>query len=159
MRSQYDVLPQWRCAKMVCDGLVPCDLPARWRSRYTSQANTWTCWCDEHRPLNAERIPGDADWHEVTCIVEVTLGELDSGQPDACIDKILRKVQYTLEDLGGRVSVVKTGVRFHQGTASAGLRLHLADAGGGGGTLFPERVSNRPLKASLRRVEKKRGTG
>jgi hypothetical protein len=157
--NRWVKLPQWRCAKMVGGGLVPCDRDATWRSRWVQTSATWTCWCDEHKPDNAEPIPPDAEWHEVTLIVEVTVGELASGQPDAVMDKVLRKVHNTLEDLGCRCSVVKTASTFHAATASTGLRLRFAESGGGGGTLFPERVSNRPLRASLRRHEKKRGTG
>lgn len=159
MRSHFDLLPRWTCAATRADGWGTCSDDAKWRARFTSKSAHWTTYCDRHRPENAERIPADVEWHEVTCIVEVAIAAMDSGQPGAAIDAALRCVNNTLETLGARVRVVKTGATFHQGTASAGLRLQFDAYGGGGGTPFPEKVSNRPLRASLRRVEKKRGTG
>lgn len=120
---------------------------------------TYWLYCDRHAPEGAELIPPDVEWQEVTVIAEVVIGAMATGQPGATVDQVVRKVLYALQDLGARASVVKTGATFRTGTASTGFRLQFESYGGGGGTPFSETSSNRPPRALVRRVDKKRGTG
>jgi hypothetical protein len=121
--------PDWRCCFPTADGPGWCNLAANFRAHPLEASSTWWHYCERHKPAGAERIPRHELYYTVRVIGVLELAGLP-GDPGDSVEELLKRLRWTVEAAGGRLTVAATRVQVTAPAAAGAPQLRLVDREG-----------------------------